>query len=748
MTVHPPGGPTQLDTIREICDTFSEYINEPSNIYMPQRGVRLIRTPLSLGGLEIQYSNGSENANQQDSDEVFQNFVTKLQVKYNIIGYGTYSNGTTLKYSNVPILDARQYNYDKLTSLMRLFGRTLFDPLTYIFGILTYKDIWCDHSNTWNSNTISLETVIQIKNFNNTPNHNLQLLVDDISNPQNQTFPNCTAGAPITSITYSSGVAYAPGKEQINYIPVGPYLILNLVVMQGLVVKYANFSLDKTTFLDDINIQGYDKSNKSYEICSFIIHSGATPASGHYTSLVKKSNGWWYCSDTAVNAISSPTPTTSEKDRIWNYCFAGNNVTTHIFLKLKSADFFLKQVDQINTNNYFTNILDETPFNPKGLRNLGNTCFFNSILQCLIHNPYIYHLFTNLCPPNYPPSLSSSSVVTTPTPIVSVPVVSPPPVAISSTLTPISKPSSIVILSWNMMFDCNNLRVTSGCFNNMINYLNAYNLNIFCGQEASWFWPARPQSHAHPGYPRAGGSINRITLNGYNDVDTSGNTKNIAWAGGNPPNGDICIIYWNPDYFAVDPNFPLTPRGNDVPDPSRIERGNIPKSISRGRWAVKNASDSSSDSRPAIGVRLIPRWDLSKRWIIISMHAMHWMGRTQLKTFVDPILDALNYQTADRIVLAGDFNELYQRGRNNLQSLDFKGPPDPIATLRLPDNIGLNGANWNNWRTCCRPHNIDRQFDLFYSNFPNADAKVKAIGINDMSDHNPIRMRIYDGPDY
>ena len=162
--------------------------DEPSNIYMPLKGVRLIRTPLSFGGLEVQYSNGNENANQQDSDEVFQNFVTKLQVKYNIIGYGTYSDRTTFKYSNVPILDADQYNYDNLTLLMRLFGRTLFDPLTYIFGILTYKDIWCDHSYTWNSNTISLETVIQIKNFSNTPNYNLQLLVDDISNPQDQTF--------------------------------------------------------------------------------------------------------------------------------------------------------------------------------------------------------------------------------------------------------------------------------------------------------------------------------------------------------------------------------------------------------------------------------------------------------------------------------------------------------------------------------------------------------------------------------
>ena len=291
------------------------------------------------------------------------------------------------------------------------------------------------------------------------------------------------------------------------------------------------------------------------------------------------------------------------------------------------------------------------------------------------------------------------------------------------------------------MYNCHTATGTPNCYNNMIDYINRTNPYIFCAQEATWFFPARPNSHT-TGYPNSGNLINNLTLKGYENVDSSGNTINIAWGGGT----DKCIIYWNPDYFAVDPDFPLTPRDNTVPDNARVKYGNIPRSNSTGRWAVKNASNISGDSRPAIGVRIVPRWDLNKRWIIISMHAMHGMNVSQLQSFVNPILDALDYKTADKIVLAGDFNELYNVGRANLKSIQFGNSPQ--ITLNLPNSIGLNDTNWANWRTCCTPGAPSRQFDLFYSNFPYANSSAEHGSNSTMSDHTPIITHIYNGMDY
>ena len=694
--------------------------------------------------MEVQYSGGAENNNQQDAGEVLTKFISRLQDIYNILGSNSYNRSTTgMRYGALIPNIAQTRNTDIITRFMGMYGKTLFDPLVYIFGCISYEDKWCEYD-TYIATNVILGTSLPIRSITNIQNQNFQDIINSLSQQKNVHLIKCVTGAPPATLQWEGmglgRTPTGPGYEQNYYIPVAPYLIISLVLLRTEMVggrrrqiKYSDFSLEKATFLNNVMIQGYNKSNVEYEICSFVIHSGSA-GGGHYFSLVKKSNGWWLCDDSNAAKISESTPTTTERDRIWNLCYGGNNVTTHIFLKYTRNDFFLKTIDTVN-NGFFSGVLSETPFNPKGLRNLGNTCFFNAMLQCLIHNPYLYHLFTNLCPPNYPPGGGPPPRGPSPGGVPG----GPPPGG-PSTITAGPKPNPFLkILSWNMMYDCHTATGTKECYNNMIHYINTTNPYIFCAQEASWFFPARPQSHTS-GYE--GKVINNITLKGYKDVDSSGNTKNIAWAGGT----DICIIYWNPDYFAVDPNFPLTKADGTVPDPLRIRKGNIPKSSS-GKWATKNAHPNSQ-SRPVIGVRLIPRWDLSKKWIIISMHAMHGMTVTNLKSFVNPILDALDYITADKIVLAGDFNELYDEGLAKLKSIQF-GSSTKI-TLNLPNSIGLNDTEWNKWKTCCKTRSGDHSaaFDLFYSNFPKADSTAEEKTNKNLSDHTPILTYIYNGPDY
>lgn len=280
------------------------------------------------------------------------------------------------------------------------------------------------------------------------------------------------------------------------------------------------------------------------------------------------------------------------------------------------------------------------------------------------------------------------------------------------------RPKTYKCISWNMRFDCTSYHGVN-CYNNMINYINAKKPDIFCAQEASWFPPDNN--------PPQGVIISStITLNGF--------ISNIAWGG--KKNLDNCLVYWNPDEFDIDPNYPLSPiYGTEAI--LEIDKGYVPKNSISGKYAIFNAwASGGGKSRPIVGVRLIAKNDSYKCYIIISVHLEHQGKVTSLIGYINQILEALDYQTAHRVILMGDFNELVEEADNKDKYVVLK-----CGDTSNPVYLSLS-SNWysNTHGTCCNPPGyMGRTFDLCYDSDNNFKTEVDSSNLVDnTSDHYPV----------
>ena len=129
-------------------------------------------------------------------------------------------------------------------------------------------------------------------------------------------------------------------------------------------------------FLDIFsNIDDWIINGEEYELNSFVIHQSTsrndqnfTMDSGHYTSCIRRSDGWYFCDDEDIYKLGY------NKGKLFEKIYGGYNWRIPYLFFLQKKGILLR---------------DGIPY---GIQNPSNICFMNATMQCLMNLP-IFNTF-------------------------------------------------------------------------------------------------------------------------------------------------------------------------------------------------------------------------------------------------------------------------------------------------------------------------------------------------------------------
>lgn len=168
-------------------------------------------------------------------------------------------------------------------------------------------------------------------------------------------------------------------KDYIIFYPVC-YNLNSQTNFEG--ILHTNYK-ERLNFKDIFqNINGWKINGMAYELNSFIIHqsTGYSLKSGHYTSCIRRRDGWYFCDDSNIYKIRysifgnyyeyfNDIKENIQKDYLFQKISAGYNWRIPYVFFLQKKGIPLR--DGI----------------PNGIPNKGNTCFMNSTIQCFMNLP-------------------------------------------------------------------------------------------------------------------------------------------------------------------------------------------------------------------------------------------------------------------------------------------------------------------------------------------------------------------------